>query len=157
MLTDLRGLTTIPKTVATPLVVILHSLRQTDGAEELLDALVPRAEQTAEEYLQETARIYGRLRFLFYAAVGRRQPNDLRSLPSYVNSVKRRFNLVSGNEARQVLAHVEGYVNWAAVMDAALGTTVIQTNEDNRPIHEAFSPRSSNHVTHSSFQFQPEA
>lgn len=56
----------------------------------------------------------------FYASLRRRAPVQLVSIPSYVKAVKRQFHLVSGNQARQVLATIEGYKDWPALMAAML-------------------------------------
>lgn len=60
------------------------------------------------------------LRLAFYAGLGRRAPDQLISTPSYVKAVKRKFNLQSGNQARQMLAEVEGFKSWTQLMVAML-------------------------------------
>lgn len=89
-----------------------------------LIAAVGRLARCSETQMaEETTAVAGRLRLLFYASISRRVPTDLRSLPSYVGSVRRRFRLASGNEARRVLALAEGYPSWRALMAAALRST----------------------------------
>lgn len=59
-------------------------------------------------------------RLEFYASLRRRAPVQLVSIPSYVKAVKRHFQLSSGNQARQILATIEGYKDWPALMSAML-------------------------------------
>lgn len=59
-------------------------------------------------------------RLEFYASLRRRAPVQLVSIPSYVKAVKRQLHLSSGNQARQVLATIEGYKDWPALMAAML-------------------------------------
>lgn len=60
------------------------------------------------------------MRKAFYASLNRRVPTSLLSLPSYVRSVQKHFDLPSRNQARAMLAQVEGFRNWKDVMEHML-------------------------------------
>lgn len=59
-------------------------------------------------------------RLEFYMSLGRRAPTKLISVPSYVHAVKRHYKLVSGNQARAMLAEIEGFSSWHSLMAAML-------------------------------------
>lgn len=95
-------------------------MRHTDGADLLITALERVATCEDSELVACAAEVSERLRLLFYASVGRRPPSDLRSAPTYVSSVQRRYHMSSRNAAREALAHVEGYRTWRDLMHGAL-------------------------------------
>lgn len=80
-------------------------------------------------------------RVAFYASLGRRCPQRLTSVPSYVKAVKRKFRLVSGNAARQILATVEGYKDWSDLMRHTLVIPVRRDHEDIHPTNEGVAPK----------------
>lgn len=80
-------------------------------------------------------------RIAFYASLGRRCPQRLISVPSYVKAVKRKFRLVSGNAARQILATVEGYKDWSDLMRHTLAIAVRRDHEDIHPTNEGIAPK----------------
>lgn len=54
-------------------------------------------------------------RLAFYASLRRRAPQQLVSIPSYVKAVKRHLHLESGNQARLILARIEGFKDWPSL------------------------------------------
>lgn len=72
------------------------------------DAATDRFSLFGENFLE--LRLLARVEF--YRALGRRPPTQLKSLPSYVRSVQRHFDLPSRNQARFVLARLEGFDSW---------------------------------------------
>lgn len=73
------------------------------------------------------------LRRAFYSSLHRKTPRSLIFLPSYVRAVQRQFGLSSRNQARAMLAEVEGFDSWRALMNAAL----LQQTE--RALNEGFA------------------
>lgn len=78
-----------------------------------------RQTQRAVTY-QDGAELRTLLRLSFYAGLKRRPPQQLISMPSYVRAVERHFALKSRNAARAMLAVVEGFDNWSALVAAMM-------------------------------------
>lgn len=80
-------------------------------------AEVPLRSYSKSELLAlfETRRL---MRAAFYADIGRKPPTRTDHMPSYVRAVKLKWELLYNNSARQLLAEIEGFPNWDALMKA---------------------------------------
>lgn len=94
--------------------------RRTAGAGALIQSLLAVVDCDDAQLPTAAEQASARLRLLFYASIARRPPTDLRSAPAYVSSVQRRYELPSRNAAREMLAQIEGFNDWRALMRAAL-------------------------------------
>lgn len=79
------------------------------------DEAVSRLPKAERLELLETRRL---MRVAFYADLGRQPPTAISHMPSYVRAVKRKWDLMYNNSARQLLAEIEGFPNWEAMMAA---------------------------------------
>lgn len=77
------------------------------------DEAVSRLPRSDRLELLEIRRL---MRRAFYAELGRQPPTAIPHMPSYVRAVKKKWGLLYNNSARQLLAEIEGFPTWEAMM-----------------------------------------
>lgn len=79
------------------------------------DEAVSRLPKSERLELLETRQL---MRRAFYADLSRQPPTDISHMPSYVRAVRKKWGLLYNNSARQLLAEIEGFPTWEAMMSA---------------------------------------